>query len=109
VVIPAAEAGLQRGTLLMQPADRQITKAFRFPKEVYPSWSPWRPWRTSVTAAARRMIFLSRSFTAGITKAFRLSEIRNHTSDILFKNKADQFRTGAVDRPNGEEHKFESR
>ena len=24
----------------------------------------------------------------------------NHTSDILFKNKDDQFRTSAVDRPN---------
>jgi hypothetical protein len=29
----------------MQPADRQITKAFRFLKEVYPPWSPRRPWR----------------------------------------------------------------
>jgi len=37
------------------------------------------------------MIFLSRSFTAGTTKAFRLSEIRNHKSDILFKNKDDQL------------------
>jgi hypothetical protein len=45
--------------------------------KVYPSWSPWRAWRASVAAATRRMIFLSRSFTAGITKAFRLSEIRN--------------------------------
>jgi hypothetical protein len=42
VVIPAVEAGLQRGTLVMQLADGQITKAFRFPKEVYP------PWRASV-------------------------------------------------------------
>jgi len=25
----------------------------------------------------------------------------NHTSDILFKNKNDQFRTSAVVRPNG--------
>jgi hypothetical protein len=30
VVIPAAKVGLQRGTLFTQPADRQITKAFRF-------------------------------------------------------------------------------
>ena len=27
----------QRGTLVMQPADRRITKPFRFPK-VYPPW-----------------------------------------------------------------------
>jgi len=30
-----------------------------------------------------------------IAKPFRFSEIRNHTSDILFKNKGDQFRAGA--------------
>jgi len=27
--------------------------------------------------------------------------VRNHTSDILFKNKDDQFRTSAMDRANG--------
>jgi uncharacterized protein (DUF433 family) len=32
----------------MQLADRQITKPFRFPKEVYPFWSLWRLWRASV-------------------------------------------------------------
>ena len=48
MVMPAAEAGLQRGTLITQHRGE-----------------------------------------------FRKSEIRNHTSDILFKNKDDQFRTGA--------------
>jgi hypothetical protein len=48
VIIPAVEAGLQRGALVMQPADSQFTRR------------------------------------GGLT-----------TFNILFKNKEDQFRTGA--------------
>ena len=54
MVIPAVEAGLQRGTLVMQPADSQITKVFRFPKEVYPKPARRGEWRESVAAAAPR-------------------------------------------------------
>ena len=94
----------------MQPADRQITKAFRFPKEVYPSWSPRRPWRARNILYRIVMIRNNlRVLEQKLNASDKLSDAHNFdlqqyiarcygsltTSDILFKNKDDQFRTDA--------------
>jgi hypothetical protein len=85
VVILAVEAALQRGTLVMQPAERSLQS-----KEV--------PLET----------FFHKMSPLGIRPfQFQKSKIGNRQSEIrkiLFKNKDDQFRTGAwgstVGRPN---------
>jgi hypothetical protein len=60
------------------------------PKEVYPPWSPWRTcWRWSSSIHNPR-ITIRATTCASLT-----------TFNILFKNKDDQGRTGALDRPNG--------
>jgi hypothetical protein len=91
VVIPAVEAGLQRGMQITQPAERSLQS-----KEV-PHW----------------ISISNQEFDIGDPKSaigYRTAEICNRrsnikhgsltTSDILFKNKDDQFRTSAAGRPN---------
>ncbi len=70
VVIPAVEAGLQRGTLVcatgLWPYPPNAGKrAFRFPKEVYPSWSEparrggRRPWRARDIPPQNKLLYVS--------------------------------------------------
>ena len=54
MVMSAAEAGLQRGTLVMQPANSQIMKSFRF-SEIKNQKSEWSEWDEYAVLGSRRM------------------------------------------------------
>jgi hypothetical protein len=101
VVIPAVEAGLQRGTLIMQPAERSLQS-----KEV-----PLETFFHKTVMIRNNLRVLEQKVNASdkLSEAdkFDLQQYITRcygsltTFNILFKNKDDRFRSSAVDRPNG--------
>jgi hypothetical protein len=101
VVIPAVEAGLQRGTLIMQRAERSLQS-----KEV-----PLETFFHKTVMIRNNLRVLEQKVNASdkLSEAdkFDLQQYITRcygsltTFNILFKNKDDRFRSSAVDRPNG--------
>ena len=100
MVIPAVEAGLQRGTLVMEPADGSLQS-----KEV-----PLETFFHKIVMIRNNLRVLEQKVNASekLSDAdkFDLQQYITRcygsltTFNILFKNKNDQFRTSAVGRPN---------
>ena len=95
MVIPAVEAGLQRGMLVMQPAERSLQS-----KEV-----PLKTLFSKIVMIRNNLRVLEQKVNASdkLSDAdkFDLQQYITRcygsltTFNILFKNKDDQFRTGA--------------
>ena len=95
MVIPAAEAGLQSGTVVMEPADGSLQS-----KEV-----PLETFFHKIVMIRNNLRVLEQKINASdkLTEAdkFDLQQYITRcygsltTFNILFKNKDDQFRTGA--------------
>jgi hypothetical protein len=109
VVIPAVEAGLQHGTLVMQPADNQFTRRGGLqPKEV--SRPGRRGDRGGLETFFHKIVMIRNNLRVlehKVNASEKLSEADTFdlqqyitrcygsptTFNILFKNKDDQFRT----------------
>ena len=97
MVIPAVEAGLQRGTLVMQPADNQFTRrGRRGPLETF--FHKIVMIRNNLRVLAQKV---NRSNKLSDADKVDLQQYITRcygsltTFNILFKNKEDQFRSGA--------------
>jgi len=99
VAIPAVEAVLQREMLVMQPADNEFTRRGgleTFFHKIVMIRNNLRVLEQKVNASDKLSEADKFDLHQYITRCYGSLT----TFNILFKNKDDQFRTGAVDRPN---------